>query len=413
MKKEPIVLLREFLVTQMNHWILFFVGATVLGLVNVKEPVFWKWAVFSAVPLLYFVVRRYTDRFLIFVVSHITVIAACVLLPCDSLTERILYCLLLTGYTVASVYFRISKADRFDAVLPMAVPILLAGACTFLLHHYRRELNWERYFVVPLILFFGCNFLRIYLEQYLHFLEVNKSSTGHIPMREMFLNGMVQVLLISAGMTGILLLTSDIGWVSQIVSVLKKALIIVMRWLFRGSGDEELSDIPVSETPEHTQGSGPAMPVTDNGGASTFWLILEQVFLFAAGLAFVALCIFLLYLLLRHIYRIFCKRMDREKKENGYSGEIRERCEAEPEKKQKSASFGVLSVRARIRRLYKKEVWDGRWRLKAGSEPEKLKRMTARECAEMLERSALASVYEKARYSDEDCTAEDLRRAKQ
>ena len=45
--------------------------------------------------------------------------------------------------------------------------------------------------------------------------------------------------------------------------------------------------------------------------------------------------------------------------------------------------------------------------------PALLKRMTAKECGEAMEREGLAKAYEKARYSEEECTGEDIRRAKE
>ena len=44
-KKERIIMIRELLVTQMTHWLLFLLAVTVLGLTGAREPVIWKWAV--------------------------------------------------------------------------------------------------------------------------------------------------------------------------------------------------------------------------------------------------------------------------------------------------------------------------------------------------------------------------------
>ena len=63
--------------------------------------------------------------------------------------------------------------------------------------------------------------------------------------------------------------------------------------------------------------------------------------------------------------------------------------------------------------MYKKEVWAARMQLVKDQSPALLKRMTAKECGEAMEREGLAKAYEKARYSEEECTGEDIRRAKE
>ena len=75
--------------------------------------------------------------------------------------------------------------------------------------------------------------------------------------------------------------------------------------------------------------------------------------------------------------------------------------------------FDRLSAGERIRRIYKKEVWNGRHiLLKEGDAAGRLNSMTARECGQGLRKQGLSDVYEKARYSKETCTAEDVKRAR-
>ncbi len=410
MRKEPIIILREILVTQMNHWILFFAGATVLGLWRAEEPALWKWIIYSLIPLLFFAVRRYTDRVLTFILTHVAVIAAGFMIPCKSVADMVLYCILAAAYTVASVYCKVTNKEGIDGVLPVVIPVFAAGGCMLLLRHYRPGLLGEMYYLVPIIIFYGVNFLRIYLERYLHFLTVNQNSTGHIPAKEMFGTGFFQVLLLSAGMSGLMLLISDVGILGRIAEILKKVILTVLRWLFRGSGDtsdqtalgpEEASRIPQSGT-----------QFAEEGGTSLFWEIAEKVVLSAALLAFFLLCGYLLFVFLRYIYRSFGKKKFVGEKES-YISEVREKCELESGRRERAPVFEVFSMRERIRRFYKREVWAARWQLNAGKDPERLNRMTAKECGRLMARDNLSSVYEKARYSHKECTSDDIRRAKE
>lgn len=410
MKKEPIIVLREILVTQMNHWILFFAGATVLGLWRAVEPDLLKWGLYSLIPLLFFAVRRYTHSVFMFIVMHIVVIAAGVIISCNSIADIVIYCVLAAGYAVSSVYSKITNKEGLDGVIPVVLPVFGAGGLMLLLHHYRPGLLTEMYYLVPIILFYGVNFVRIYLERYLHFLTVNQNSTGHIPAREMFGTGFFQVLLLSLGMSVIMLLASGTGVLRQIVDVLKKVILTVMRWLFRGSGDAGNPSIEVSEEAYSIPQSG--TQVVERGEPSLFWEIAEKVVLSAALFAFFAICGYFLFVFLRYIYRSFGKKKTVDEEIACFS-EIREKCETESGKRVRGPVFDLFSMKERIRRLYKREVWSARWQLNAGKDPERLNRLTAKECGRLLERHNLSSAYEKARYSDKECTSEDVRRAKE
>lgn len=409
MKKERIIMIRELLVTQMTHWLLFLLAVTVLGLVSAKEPVIWKWSVLGLVPYLLFLIRRYSNHFLVFMGSHIAFILLLTVIPYVDLAEQIAFYVCVIGYVAYSFYLRVRTKKRLTGVINPIAGVGAAAVCR-LFQHYQGIPEWEKYYVVPVILFLCFYFIQMYLEQYQHFLIVNDSSTGHIPEKAIFRSGVSLVSLFSVGTAILLLLTSDVGWVGRIATVLKNILIWVLRLLFRGGG-EEVEEILPQETTHQKQDHG--MMPTEEAEPALIWVILEKLVMIAMAVAFAALIIWAVYSLIKFLHDRFQSRIVTDEEELENTTDIREKCEIERRRSKKHPFFGFLSTKERIRRIYKKEVWTGRWQLAKDGSPDVLRRLTAKECGEGLARNRLAQVYEKARYSQEECTSEDIRRAKE
>ena len=70
--------------------------------------------------------------------------------------------------------------------------------------------------------------------------------------------------------------------------------------------------------------------------------------------------------------------------------------------------FIATSPKERIRQMYKKRVLASRNAFSVENKSA-LNHYTARECGELLEREELALIYEKARYSNEECNGDDIK----
>ena len=215
-----------------------------------------------------------------------------------------------------------------------------------------------------------------------------------------------------AAVVGILFLTSGIGWVGQIAKLLKNILFWILHTLFKPQ--EQLTEEPIVEQNELTVDSGGEEMMPTGGETFWLWVVLEKIYIAVVYIATVVVIIWLLYTLIRFLYRKFHETIAlfNEEPEEGMR-DIREKCEVEKVKKTLQLSLpGFFGVKDRIRRIYKKEVWNSRLMLAEGGEPTLLARLTAKECGAKLEKPDLAEMYEKARYSQEDCTAEDVKKAK-
>lgn len=411
MSKEKVLFLREILITQMNHWVLFMIGVTVMGVIQTDPPVMWRWAAYSLVPLLLFLVRRYSDHFVLFMGSHLLVAAGMFLLSGEAFVEKIMLLLCVVYYLCLSFYLRVKSEDRLDnAWNPMAA-VIIGGICT-LLQHYQGIQEWESYYIAPVVVFLGMYFVQMYLDQYLNFMVVNNSNKGRIPEKAMFRSGISLVTMFSMGAIVILFMASGVGWFGQITAWLKAVLIWLLRLLFSGKGAVEEEEI-IAEQEQTPVQRDEFMPVED-AEPSLFWVIMEKVLMVAMAIALVALCIFVIYKLITFLRDKFNLSLKKEAAQiEDEVNDVREKCEVERKAKEKRAPFEFLSTRERIRRLYRKEVWAQRMQLVTDGSPSFLKLLTAKECGQKMERAPLAQSYDKARYSDQECTAEDVRKAKE
>ena len=417
MRKDRIVLLREFLITQMNHWIFFLVAITLYGLIGLPTVSLWKWIVLSMVPYVFFLVRKYTDQFIIFIGSHVFVIGLFYLLmPKDPLAEYVALILYAIVYAGISFYLRIRTQHRQDEGLNPIAAVVGATVGLFIQNHFGNG-QWDNYYPVPIILFVGCYLIQLYLERYLYFVKVNEVGKGHIQEKAMFQTGIKTVVLFTVFSMAVVSMTGNINWVSQILNLFKK-LLLKLFWLIGLFIDDEL-EVGVADEEDmryfeaDTQSTGEKL---GGGETGVVWEFLEKAGAVIFGIAIAAFAIFVIYKLITSLHKWFQGGSKRAKvldKEDENYGDVRERLVTEKKVKERKSPFEFLSTKERIRRVYKKEVWARRSWLVADGSPAFLRVMTAKECGEKMERYALAEAYEKARYSDEECTSEDFRHAKE
>lgn len=417
MKSSRIDLIDEFLVVQMNHWILFPIVMTIQGLMDpfysCEYPDFLMWILCSLIPLALFWVRDKAKKFLVFLILHIVIVAFGFMIPAMNPVSRVLCAACVIGYVIYSISIRMTKPAMWDQNFPPVMAIVLSAASLYLQHYQGKE-NWDSYYVFTLIAVLGFYFISYYLEKYLDFLVVNASSTGHIPEKEMFASGIGLVLLYTMGGVVILLLSSNIQWLEAFLSGLKQIIRQIIRFIASlfPEGTSEIV-VPITEEASH----GGQMELPEPG--ESFWL--WDVLMYIAG---IVVCIVVLRLLfkgllqlIRYIRARFAgKSASKEATENTAVVDVHEKLDIVRDSMRTSKGrnpFELLSPAERIRRLYKKRLLNAKATLVPEGEVSDLNFMTARECSEKLEAVSMADIYEKVRYSKEEAVGEDVRRMKE
>ena len=412
MKQEKIIAGADILATQMNHWTLFSIVITAAAL-GKREPPFALWTVCAFLPVLFFFIRRYTNHFLIMAGSHLLCLLLLFSAPISGLAVKALVYLYGIGLTIYSFFLRIRTEERLDGIISPAVAVGINALSLFLLH-YEKHFGSDICFVGIVSLYFICYHIRCYLSNYLYFLSVNTGSTGYIPRLEIFLSGAkLSIAFTLSGMAAVLLI-SNWDWLAQLFGALKKGII----WLREKGFFALIASFfqQESERPPTQMGDLPSAAPTsmtlEPGEAGLLWQILEKII----GFLVPVLLLLLFALFLFRFIKMVCERF-RQKKlfakntSTDNTRDIREKYELKKEKKTQKDFWAFLGPTQRIRRLYKQRVLAKRENLLHQDNARPLDAYTARECGNLLREEQLALVYEKARYSGEECTRKDVKKA--
>lgn len=176
----------------------------------------------------------------------------------------------------------------------------------------------------------------------------------------------------------------------------------------------KLIPAPIDEMEEQLQGgtqadgSGmsevvPTLPLEGLRNAIIVMLIISII----VGLCFM---VYYIYLVIKDMEGPQKRKKKQEKIEA--NGDVREYCGVEKKNHRKAGSFFFRTNREKIRRLYQKKIIRRKNELIGDKEEQQLKYLTAKECCDKLSEQQLKLVYEKARYSPQEISAEDVRLAK-
>ncbi len=408
MKDKTLQIVKAVLTAQMNYWAFFTLAVTLLGIARGGSPELWRWGLLCLMPL-FFLYFRLRMKFVLCLAGHLLTAALFGLLVYDESANGFLCLLMVLGFFGYSMVLRADPGGVMGAPLNPVVAVGLAAAGLFLMTIQERE-GLTVYYLVPVLLYLGLYFIYCYLENFSSFLAVNDSGAGRIPQKDIFRCGILLASAFSLGSVGIMLLFSGSSILSDLLKLLQKGLIWFLRRLF--SGGTEPDDAAVTE---EVSGSGTLYGL-EAGEAGLLWQVLEKIALVILVTGLITLAVYGLYRLAKLLYERFSVVALPEEQGVLSRTDLREKCSIE--KREQSGRgrvrvFGLLNAQERIRRIYKKTVWNGRNMLvREGDTAECLNTMTARECGQRLSRAELAEIYEKARYSGETCTAEDVRKAR-
>ena len=427
MSQSKIRIFKELLITQFNFLVFypFVMTLTVLtqALWPPERPRLWVWLLGGLVCFGLYFVRTQVDNFILVVLLHLVALVAQAGLA-QQLTANhnpmniILYLAFSIGFVAYSLERRY-KADDYEDHLISIFFAIGASAIAILIQRYVSDLDWNGYYVYIAIAQVAIFFLVTYVNEYLNFLTVNANSTGVMPEKEIFRSGMGFTAIYTIAGVLILLATSQLTWLRTIMEFLLQLFRTVMKFLFRGSsGDESME--PVKELEQEIIKESDEIAPLPQSDSSWFWDVLFAIIIVIGAL----IILFLLYKALMRLLQALneaskSKRKALNAEELNEIIDVREKLDISKGKntrRKPSELFGFLSAQERIRRIYKKKVSQYKPNRLTGSEKqrkddfteERLKYYTAREMEDRME-VAFAEIYEKARYSNEECTSKDVK----
>ncbi len=413
MKQEKIIVWSDILATQMNHWTLFSIAAMASIMAGVTAPPVALWLLCGLVPVFFFFIRRYTNAFAVMALSHIICLALFFSLPFPNFVAKVMFCLYGIGLFINSFVIRLRTEERLDEAISPPAAVGIIAVPLFVLYYQERP-GFDIYFIAMAAIYFICYYIRYYLQHYLYFMAVNANSTGYIPHKEIFASGIRLTGIFSFFAVVLLVLFSDIGWLSELARQLKNGIVWlrehgVFAWI--ASLFEKEYEPMTNQGNNTEQFSSGFMPL-DAGEPGLFWVVLEKATMIIVPIVIFCLLCFALFQFIKMIKEIFRKKRILDEETDGESiRDIRETYEIKKEKGTQKEFFAFLSPAERIRRIYKQRIWTKRAVFTAKENVHSLHTYTARECGLLLSENELALVYEKARYSDAKCTRDDVKRA--
>ena len=423
MSQSKIRIFKEFLITQYNFLVFypFVMTFTVLmqAIMPPERPRLWVWLLGGLVGFGLYLVRTQIDNFILVISLHVLALVVQAALAQnvnanDNPMNIALYLVFSIGFICYSLKLRFGADDYEDHQIS---PFFATGAFAFLLliQRYVSEYEWTNYFLYPVIVLIAVFFVVSYINEYLNFLTVNVNSTGVMPEKEIFRSGIGLACVYTFGGVLVLLATSRLAWLRVIMEFVRR-VIIFMASLF----SRELSNGPIQEVEQYEFTGEENAGGFSSGGSSWIWEVLTVIILIALAV----ILLYVLYKVFRYLVQVFNEAVKNKRKDAGINElheiiDVREKLDLSKGKNHRrkpSELFGFLSAQERIRRIYKKKVSQYKPNRLLGSEKqrkddfteERLKYYTAREMEDRMEVS-FAEIYEKARYSEEECTSKDVK----
>ena len=414
MVRKFIETMQNLLIILINHVPLMGLGMTVLGLFHQEKHYIWLWGAAVAVPLILYFVRVKIKNFFLFFALHLIFLMIAFIVPVWILPKIILLVMVLI-YGIWSVNIRLRSRNMGEEVLKPLVVIILLGALT-LIENLNNKMGWEWIYIALAMVYLAGYFIYSFIDQYLHFLTVNESSAANIPEQEIFSSGMKQTFLFMLGSIAVLLLTANVGWLAYIISWLGRGLLAVIRFLVSGISGKEPEEIEPSVMESAPQDMGGIF--AEEGEPGLIWIILEKILMVAMGVFFVGLVVFGIVKGFQYLWKYFHAVSKEENEELQTGIDIRETCIIEKNKKEAADWFAFLKPREKVRKIYRKQILKHKNDIIGENSPENLEYMTAEECCDKISSADKVSIkdlkliYEKARYSAEEISAEDVKRIK-
>lgn len=409
LKEEKLLFWRELAVSHMNNLGLFPLLSAYLALFS-KDfyAALFFWIPMGFVPFVFYLLRRRCDNGFVLLLTHVLVIGGVGVFfwaaPCREFCIMAAICYMIYSFLIYARTF-----DQLDGSVSVMAATGLSLIVSLVIAVEKDTVfgSFDKMLAAALILYFGLYFFSGFIEKFCNFLVVSKNSAGHIPKEEIFRSGTQMTAASIAFITVILFFAADISLIKNLIRIVREMIFSLIRFLLSLIDQKTPETDPIYFQEELRRPQMPNFPT----GESYHGFLWELLTLAAAVFVMAAFLSFLIFALKR-VIRFFQSKAKREKiqflegKEENLEDQ-RESCRTEHSKTGLSIpdlkpAF-LLDPNEKIRRFYKLFIRKNAELIK----PMDPAFLTAKESVHRLERDQMAEIYEKARYSGEECTNYD------
>lgn len=341
---------------------------------------------------------------------YLLVLLAVYIMPVPHIMYTIIYLVAVAYYCVITELYDWAKDDSAEYKPIPIVVIMIMSIVVVFIFQYIRLYEYQKNVIYILIWNVILYSVASYVNKYVKFLELNRHSVGYMPIKTVLGSGIVSMLGFSSMLSVLLIVVANIGQMGDVLQYIRRFL------YFLGTKLREFLKRFHKEP-----GEGPDMNSGDMGGTmgqvslpsvpdnNSVWDIILVILL---GVVLLWIAYKVIRMVLEFLSGLLVMGGDGvqiKKEEDVYeSSDVVEKLG----ETKREGFFVTMNPALRIRRRFRKKVLSEEKRIAEVGKKDRMELYTARECSGIMDNTELGTLYEKARYSPYECTAEDVKRMK-
>lgn len=409
MKYQILSLLKDIFALVMNYIVSICIWFGLSKVVGAQTDGILAVAIIL-VPIVFYVIRRYVEKLVLFVLTHLSVVVPIIWFFKGGIRETILLVALLAAFTISSIVVRANgSAPGENTFHPVSVGGIMV-ALVMLLNHFE---CFEAITVIARlgVLYATLYFGNLYIKRFIWFDYVNRNVITHMPTKNLLKASAPLIGVVASFYAVFSVICLNDNLISSISEFLRTKFRAFVSWLlsFATVGKE---DTEIPEMVSNSFDSNPFEELTQYQEPSRLLQIIEKITIYLAVVLIGAGTIYLLGKAIIFFIRYF-SGTDKSDSLELTEEYVEEREKIIPKKKKEKTQIRFrLQPSDKIRNLYIKLVKKND---QLSLTPEKV---TAREFSKLFsdeDRDSafeFALIYERARYSPDACTTEDYKLAK-
>lgn len=406
--------IHNYIMIFQNHWCFYIVIYMLLMVAgkNYRVPGV-HWLIWLGIVILPYVFSKLKGmkkgkglRYPIYLLALLAVY----MMPVPHIMYTIVYLVAVAYYCVITEMYDWTKEDSSEYKPIPIVIIMIMSLVVVFIFQYLRLYEYQRNVIYILIWNMILYSVASYVNKYMKFLELNRHSVGYMPIKTVLGSGIISMLGFSTMLSILLIVVANIGQMGDVLQYIRRFL------NFLGTKLREFLKRFRKEP-----GEGPEMNAMDMGGTmeqvslpsvpenNSVW---DTILVILLGIVLLWIAYKVIRMVLEFLNNLFAFSGDgvQMKKEEDIheSSDVVEKLEVT----KKEGFFTAMNPALRIRRRFRKKVLSEEKRIVEVGKRDRMELYTARECSGIMKNTELGNLYEKARYSPYECTAEDVKRMK-
>ena len=414
MTTKQLKVLHNFIMTFQNHWSVYIVVYMFFAVAAQNQQVsprhWFIWLGLGFLPCAFQKLRNVCKYKALRYVIYVAVLLGAYMVKVPHMMYTYIYLLCVAYYCVNAEWYDWFNEDRSEYKPVSIVLVMLMSFVVLLVFQWFGLYEYQRTILYVLIWNVVIYSVACYVNKYVKFLNLNKHSIGYMPVKSILVSGIMSMLGFSSILCSLLFIVASIGKMGDVLQYVKRFIEMIgakvgkalKEWIKKWLDSEKLKEMDLENTITQIP-----IPETEDK-----WTVLDIVFAVLLGIVALNLLYQLVRLLIYFLNAFI--RVKGSDESTGLQEDVREKSDV-VEKLQLKKKMGLLEAMTpaqKIRRRFRRKVLSEQKQIFSKDKRERMELYTAKECAEIMEVSEMSQIYEKARYSPYECTAEDVKQMK-